>query len=792
MDFDQLDKANIIYFPCKGKLPAIKQWNQLTNSKKIKEKTNYGILCGKSSNITVIDIDNKSDKLIKNGMDFWTVLKKVFNNSEELETPIVKTGRGGLHLYFKYNSSLKTGTHCVKGYDEAGFKITYAIDIRNDGGYVISAGSLHPDTKKKYKYEQDFDDCDPMEIPDWLLEALTMEVHITTEGIGFKAKDKPIKTPDILESAEDIPEISVELFRDVLDSLGTERAHLYDDWIKVCWSVGAIDRKFGWNNLDALHNFAKKSDKYDEYETEKNYEEGNGSIGLGSVWYWLKEDNPQKFKELYNRFKSEQSLKVFYYGDYKKLMKKHEEDGALNKHEVKEYLKGAFVKIDGGGNTRWLSRNRDDDDDSDSWELLRCMPFTDNKIAIKLAKKQDDEKDDKEIKSSFYSILQEFSVHPDFSIFDKLDFRPYLREDQKTYRDGEVFNLFNGFPHNPDGDYDEKLIEPVLHCMREVLSAGNEAFFNYYLRYLAHAVQYPDEKPGVAIIFITPQGLGKDMIHYDFLKRVFGHKLLHRVNDLSAITRKFNKKLEGKLITVIGEIRSYNNELDSEALKGVITDHTLNIEPKGKDPYEIKDFQRFIAHTNNSIPVGIRPDDRRFVIHKVSKEHIQSRDYYNKLSKTIKNPEVASHFFKFLAQLDLSDFDIRERPNTIAKQELQILTAPNVYRFMADVYTNNWKLTDAKIKDDEIKIHTSKLYDNYSKWVFENGEKNKQTLKLFKQKLEECDFKEQDKQFKLFNSKANGYKTSFTEMYECFKNYIVQKNNNTEDDEDEEDSSDED
>ena len=58
MDFDQLDKANIIYFPCKGKLPSIKQWQTLSNSKKIKEKSNYGILCGKNSNITVIDIDN--------------------------------------------------------------------------------------------------------------------------------------------------------------------------------------------------------------------------------------------------------------------------------------------------------------------------------------------------------------------------------------------------------------------------------------------------------------------------------------------------------------------------------------------------------------------------------------------------------------------------------------------------------------------------------------------------------------------------------------------------------------
>jgi hypothetical protein len=162
----------------------------------------------------------------------------------------------------------------------------------------------------------------------------------------------------------------------------------------------------------------------------------------------------------------------------------------------------------------------------------------------------------------------------------------------------------------------------------------------------------------------------------------------------------------------------------------------------------MKDFQRLIAHTNNSIPVGIKPDDRHFVIHKVGKEFIQNREYYNKSAKVAKDPQVASNFFIFRAQLDLSDFDFRNRPITVAKQELQILTASNVYRFMADIYTKNWKLTDAKIKYDEFKIHTAKLYENYTKWINDNGEKNKQTLKLFKQKLEECEFVEHDDRFK--------------------------------------------
>ena len=791
MDFEQLDNSGIIYFPCKGKIPSVKEWQKLTTSKKVKEKSNYGVLCGKVSGITIIDIDNKSDAMIKNGVDIWNLLLKQFNDGTALETPTVKTGSSGLHIYFKYNASLKTGTHCIKGYDSSGFKITYAVDVRNDGGYCVSDGSVHPDTKKKYRYVKDFMDCNLIEMPDWLVKAFKMDINLDIGNkITFTAREKPIKTPEIIESPEETPNISIELFRQIIVALSPQRAHSYDSWLKVCFAVGGIDKRFGWNNIDTLNEFASKANNYNECETEKRYEEGDGTIGLGSMWHWLKEDDPAKFKELYDKFRQEAGSKCFYYGDYKKLVGLHSERGFLYINEVKEYLKGAFVKIDNGGNTRWLSRNRDTDG-TDIWELMHTMPFSDNKIDMFLPSSEKEEKEEKKKKTSFYAILKAFSVHPDFPIYDKLDFRPYLREDEKQYRDGEVFNLFKGFPHNPDGPYDEKVIEPILQCMRDVISGGNEEFFNYYLRYIAHAIQYPDEKPGVAIIIISKPGLGKDLIHFDFLQRVFGHRLLHRVNDLSEITRKFNKKLEGKLMTIVGEIRSFNNELDTEKLKGVITDNTLNIEPKGKDPYEIRDRQRFVCHTNNMIPIGTTEDDRRLLIHKVGKEFIQSREYYNNLVQIVHNPETAVHFFKFLAQMDLSDFDIRERPITVAKQDLVILTAPNVFRFMADVCTKNWQLSDAKIKGDEIKIHSRHLYDNYARWITENGEKSKHSLKIFKQKLEECGLVEHDKQFKLLNSaKANGYKTTFTHMNKCFKAYIQEKKISS-DDEDGDSSSDE-
>lgn len=78
---------------------------------------NAGLVCGKLSSRSVIDIDN--------GKDIFP------------ETRTVRTPRGGLHKIYRYSSVPNTsaGTYYA------------GIDLRNDGGYIVAAGS-HIDYKK--------------------------------------------------------------------------------------------------------------------------------------------------------------------------------------------------------------------------------------------------------------------------------------------------------------------------------------------------------------------------------------------------------------------------------------------------------------------------------------------------------------------------------------------------------------------------------------------------------------------------------------------------------------------
>jgi len=94
----------------------------------LKPDASIGIRTGQVSGLTVIDADATGGKP---GVVNLTALCTPHGGMPE--TFQVNTGGGGIHLYFKYSTALQTGTNVLGE----------AIDVRNDGGYVIAPPSLH-------------------------------------------------------------------------------------------------------------------------------------------------------------------------------------------------------------------------------------------------------------------------------------------------------------------------------------------------------------------------------------------------------------------------------------------------------------------------------------------------------------------------------------------------------------------------------------------------------------------------------------------------------------------------
>lgn len=112
-------KAGFSVIPLNGKIPAI-EWKEYQTRYPTEQELeqwfaddtkNIGIVTGKISGITVVDVDAKSGGL---------------ETLKTLGLPVtwtVKTGGGGWHYYYQY---------CEEAHQTAG--IYQGIDIRNDGG----------------------------------------------------------------------------------------------------------------------------------------------------------------------------------------------------------------------------------------------------------------------------------------------------------------------------------------------------------------------------------------------------------------------------------------------------------------------------------------------------------------------------------------------------------------------------------------------------------------------------------------------------------------------------------
>lgn len=122
---------------------------------------NIGLVTGKRSGVFVLDVDAGHG-----GLESLGELEKTYGKLPE--TPTVQTGGGGRHYFFRHPQSVE-----IHNVQNSG-KIAKGIDIRGDGGYVVTAPSIHPNGNK-YVWIVKPSEVKLANAPDWLLKAILDE-----------------------------------------------------------------------------------------------------------------------------------------------------------------------------------------------------------------------------------------------------------------------------------------------------------------------------------------------------------------------------------------------------------------------------------------------------------------------------------------------------------------------------------------------------------------------------------------------------------------------------------------
>ncbi len=148
-------KFKFVCIPLNGKVPFFKKWTEIDHTPKesgVFDRHNIGILTGKISKLTILDIDTQD-----HGVAIWNKIKKLY---PEFKTPMVATPNKGYHLYFKYNSKLSSTSKLHLNGQTIGW------DVLNNGRQATAAPSIL--YGKKYKWINRLEDTPLMRMPQWL------------------------------------------------------------------------------------------------------------------------------------------------------------------------------------------------------------------------------------------------------------------------------------------------------------------------------------------------------------------------------------------------------------------------------------------------------------------------------------------------------------------------------------------------------------------------------------------------------------------------------------------------
>lgn len=237
------------------------------------------------------------------------------------------------------------------------------------------------------------------------------------------------------------------------------------------------------------------------------------------------------------------------------------------------------------------------------------------------------------------------------------------------------YNMWQGLAVEPRKGDCGRLLEHIF----ENIAQRDSAIYQYVMSWMAEIVQRPGGKrPGVALVLRGKQGVGKGCLA-EYFGKILGNHFLH-VTQANQITGKFNNHLKDALLVFADEAFWAGDKNSEGVLKGMITEDLIMIEPKGKDPFPVRNHVRLMVASNNDWLVPAGPQERRFCVLEVSDRHQQDHQYFGKIFKEMANGGREALLYTLL-EANLEGFDFYNFPKTEALFDQKLSSMSSVGKF---------------------------------------------------------------------------------------------------------------
>jgi hypothetical protein len=622
--------------------------------------------------MVVVDFDSCDDAM----------LFEESENFQEFPKTVKESTSKGFHYFFKGTEETREMklSNIVRPFEEIDLDIITTHE-NNTGAMITIYTSINKE------WINSIVDTKMLPMPSKLIEFYNEKV-IT--------KSKPVKLEDATPTEQ--PKIEFDLLKDIVDGLAPTRADGYNTWTAVCWAVNniATDNGYKRKGYNLIHEFSKKSYKYDEDKVDDFIEKSGvreDGYGLGSLLMYLKEDNEIVFHKIQSKLNPvkqsqlndyafvEEPLfdffdgKVRTYGILKTEFEKRHFKVMRPVMYVEELKNGDFYM-------------RTSKDLREAFGNVWCVLAPDTK------------------QERIERFLNLWLIDAKIRTFETIEFLPPPLPCPR-----ETFNMWRGFAIERKDIESIGNIKPFLDHL-SILVNHDEKCVDYLVKWFSHIIQYPGVLNGISECIVSAQGSGKN-VFLDFFHKILGKELYYETaNPVQDLWSRFSLGRKNRVLINIDETSGKDTYPHAEQIKNMLTSPNYNYEQKGVNPITLNNFNRVFFTSNNLNPaVKITEEERRNFIAKASDEKKGNKEYFDKLIAYFNDEANQKAVFDYHKSIDLSKVDwINDRPLTEIYRDIQETNIKIEIKFF------KW-LAETNKDETELRYTGMTLFEHYHEFL---------------------------------------------------------------------------
>jgi hypothetical protein len=372
--------------------------------------------------------------------------------------------------------------------------------------------------------------------------------------------------------------------------------------------------------------------------------------------------------------------------------------------------------------------------------------------------------------------------------YKKMGFIPKLNNNN------EVYNSFKGLQFKKtESEIESEVIEIYMNHLK-LLTGYEKGASEYFHKYICHLIQKPEVNPEVGVLLKSSYGFGKDSI-INLIQKLIGLQYVFRTAEIKDIFGDYNVGIREKLLLVMNETEGKDGFSNKEKIKNLITEEYTTIREKYVSQYSQKNYMRLFVLSNNPNPIEVPAADRRFAVFKAHHQK-PNQQYFNKFYNLINDNSKLQMLFNHLSTEDISDFKIKDIPDTKARVSMKKTNENPLYKFLSENFTlggdyeSNFKYVKKHKKSGLLYVKSNEIIKFYREYLKNNNlDYVDINFKLMKTLLNEINIEK--KSVKISGTASDYYIIDSVKLEETLNSLGIQKEEVLEFDDDEFESEDE-